>query len=246
MAAGAEVPGKVAVLGGSGFVGRRVCEQLVAAGAEVVSLSRGGGPPPGAGPWASKVTWLKGDVLAPGGAELAAAVAGAEVVVSSIGAIGSGDDARGNGATNEAAVAAAAAAKAKRFVLVSASGQVAQSGLDAVFGGYVEGKRRAEAAVAATFPGAALVLQPTFIYGGEEFSATPPRVAGWYGAKVEGLLDTGLFRGLASATPGFIRLALSPPNSAEEVAAAAVAGALGQATGTLGDHDLIKAAAAKR
>ena len=26
--------------------------------------------------------------------------------------------------------------------------------------------------------------QPSFIYGGEEFSATPPRVAGWYGEKV--------------------------------------------------------------
>lgn len=27
--------------------------------------------------------------------------------------------------------------------------------------------------------------QPSFIYGGEEFSATPPRVAGWYGEKVQ-------------------------------------------------------------
>ena len=42
-------------------------------------------------------------------------------VVSAIGSIGSADDEQGNGATNEAAVAAAAKAGVKRFVLVSAS-----------------------------------------------------------------------------------------------------------------------------
>ena len=42
-------------------------------------------------------------------------------VISAIGSIGSADDEQGNGATNEAAVAAAAKAGVKRFVLVSAS-----------------------------------------------------------------------------------------------------------------------------
>jgi len=231
---------KVVVFGGSGFVGQRICERLVLEGATVASLSRGGGPPPGAGAWASKVSWQQGDVLS---ADLASLVQGSEAVISAIGAIGSSDDARGNGATNEAAAAAAAKAGVQRFVLISASPDVAKAGLDAVFGGYIEGKRRAEAAVATAFAGNSLVIQPSFIYGGEEFSATPPRVAEWYGEKVEGLLGTGLFRGLAAVSPGALRLALSPLSSVGDVAAAAVAGASGAAQGMLAGHDAIKAAA---
>ena len=55
--------------------------------------------------------------------------------------------------------------------------------MDAIFGPYVKGKQRAEAAVKSKFAESSLILQPSFIYGGEEFSATPPRVAGWYGEK---------------------------------------------------------------
>ena len=58
---------------------------------------------------------------------------------------------------------------------------VAEAGLDGLFGAYVRDKRRAEEA-ARRF-GEAVVLQPSFIYGGEEFGAAPPRVAGWYGEK---------------------------------------------------------------
>jgi len=214
---------KVVVLGGSGFVGQRICQQLVEKGASVTSLSRSG-PPAKAGAWAGKVQWERGDVL---NADLTPVLSGAEAVISAIGAIGSADDARGNGATNEAAAGAAAKAGAKRFVLVSASQDVAAAGVDAIFGGYVEGKKRAEAAVSASFPGSNLILQPSFIYGGEEFSATPPRVAAWYGEKIEGLLGSGVFRGLASVSPAALRLALSPPLSVDDVAAAAVAGAEG-------------------
>lgn len=104
--------------------------------------------------------------------------------------------------------------------------------VDAIFGPYVKGKRRAETAVANEFGANGVILhlavqryglhkmhhvnrtilaqseslvrcsrlsslginynklkqfprQPSFIYGGEEFSATPPRVAGWYGEKVQ-------------------------------------------------------------
>ena len=38
-------PLKVAVFGGSGFVGRRIFRQLIYAGCEVVSISRSGKPP---------------------------------------------------------------------------------------------------------------------------------------------------------------------------------------------------------
>ena len=59
---------------------------------------------------------------------------------------------------------------------------------------------------------------------------------------MESLLSTGIFRGVAAASPAALRLALSPPLAVEDVAAAAVAGAAGLAQGTLGNHDAIKAA----
>lgn len=229
---------KVVVLGGSGFVGKRICEGLVAQGAKVVSLSRSGAPKLTA-PWVSEVRWQSGDVLS---TDLDRIMAGADAVISAIGTIGTADDETGNGATNEAAAKAARKANAKRFVLVSASKDVAEAGVDAIFGPYVKGKRRAEAAVAEQFGANGVILQPSFIYGGEEFSATPPRVAGWYGEKVESLLSTGIFRGVAAASPAALRLALSPPLAVEDVAAAAVAGAAGLAQGTLSNHDAIKAA----
>lgn len=231
---------KVVVLGGSGFVGSRVCQRLAEQGAEVVSVSRSGGPPEGAGPWAAKVTWLKGDVLS---MDLAGAFKGAQAVVSTIGAIGSSDDEATNGATAEAATAAARAAGVKRFVLVSATPLVAEAGAGGLFPGYVRGKQRAEAAVKAAFPGASAILQPTFIFGGDVFSATPPRVAEWYGEQVEALLGSPPLRAAASVSPAALKLALLPPSSVADVAAAAVAAASGKATGVLSGHDEILAAA---
>lgn len=232
---------KVVVLGGSGFVGSRICEQLAAKGVSVVSVSRSGAPPAKAGAWAQKVEWVKGDVLS---MDLSSTVSGASAVVSAIGSIGTPDDAKFNGETAEKAVAAAKDANVPRFVLVSATPLVSEAGLGSVFPGYIEGKKRAEAAVA-SFPGKTLVMQPTFIYGGDEFMLNPPRVAGGYGQLVEGVLGTGLVRGVASISPAPVKLALLPPSAVEDVAAAAVAGAEGRATGILGTHDDIKNAASR-
>lgn len=227
------------VLGGSGFIGSRICERLASAGANVVSVSRSGAPPPGAGSWATTVAWTKGDVLS---MDLSSAMQGAEAVVSAIGALGSADDAAANGVTAERAMEAAAAIGAKRFVLVSATPLVKEAGIADFFPGYAEGKRRAEAALA-SFPGTTLLLQPTFVFGGNEFSANPPRVAEWYGEKVETLLGTDFVRAVAQSSPAALRLALLPPNSVADVAGAAAAGAVGQASGVLATHDAIKSAA---
>jgi len=185
------------------------------------------------------VTWSRGDVLS---MDLSETLRGATAVVSAIGAIGSSDDETTNGATAELAAKAAASAGAGRFVLVSATPLVADAGLGGLFPGYVAGKKRAEAAVKA-FPGSWTVLQPTFVFGGDAFVLNPPRVTESYGAMVEKVLETGPVRGIASVSPAFLKLALLPPSFVDDVAAAAVAGALGKASGVYSGHDDISSAA---
>ena len=55
---------KVAVLGGSGFVGSRVCKTLVDSGANVISVSASGVAPAWAAgePWAKSVEWKKNEL----------------------------------------------------------------------------------------------------------------------------------------------------------------------------------------
>jgi UDP-glucose 4-epimerase len=65
------------VFGGSGFLGQRLCKELVAAGFNVRSVSRTGGPRGEAMPWWSKVEWISADL----GTETSSpALAGAELV----------------------------------------------------------------------------------------------------------------------------------------------------------------------
>ena len=52
---------KVIVLGGSGFVGQRVCQSLVRLGARAVSLSKSGPPPPTRA--IDRVKYVTGDVF---------------------------------------------------------------------------------------------------------------------------------------------------------------------------------------
>ena len=72
--------GQVVVLGGTGFVGSKVVEALVARGAAVTSISRSGKPAAIAG--ADQVTWRAADVAS---ADLAPLLDGASVVISCIG-----------------------------------------------------------------------------------------------------------------------------------------------------------------
>ena len=98
-------------------------------------------------------------------------------------------------------------------------------------------------ALAQRFPSSSVVLAPTFIYGGTEFSATPPRVAAGYGSFVEAVLSLPPTRALAKALPGLLGLALLPPVSVDAVAAAAGRAALGQVeAGRLDGTDAINAA----
>lgn len=239
---------KVVVLGGSGFVGMRICERLVALGVPtVVSVSRGGRPASAVGGWAEKVQWVAADVGTDADA-LGAQLKGAQAAISAVGVIfggGAEADRASNAGPNVAAARAAAAAGVGRFVYVSVSDSVGPVASPLVGGGYFAGKAEAEAAILAAFsPERSLLIKPTFIYGGAAFSLSPPRVAGAYGAIVDGLLSSGPLRALAAVAPGPVALALAPPISVDAVAAAAVAGALGTASGSADGHDAIVKAAA--
>ena len=68
--------------------------------------------------------------------------------------------------------------------------------------GYFAGKRKAEAALANDYAGSAVIIAPSFIYGGDAFVVNPPRVPAGYGGAIEGLLSNGAIRGLAGVMPG--------------------------------------------
>ena len=241
---------RVSVVGGSGFVGSRVCQALVAKGAEVTSVSKSGRAPAWAAgePWAAAVRWAAVDLLRADDAAVDAAMASPEAVVSCVGVVDSDKDVlrSGNGEANVRAFASAKRAGVKRSVYVSVASEVAACETSGwlpfaqdEFSAYFAGKRSAEEA-AADAVGAdqtkLCVLKPTFIYGGEAFELplpgrfVAPRVSAGYGSCVEELLSLPLFDALAEATPGLVKVALRPPISVEAVAAACAKGALGELT----------------
>ena len=87
------------------------------------------------------------------------------------------------------------------------------------------------------------LLHRTFIYGGDSFSVSPPRVASFYGEFIETLLSSGLVRGITNISSGFVKIALEPPVSVDSVAAAACNAATGKLnTDVLDTYDKIKTA----
>ena len=220
---------RVVVLGGTGFVGRRVVAELKRAGADVTAASRS---TPAAGVLPEGVPHVKVDLL--GSADLGT-LGGFETIVSCVGVIG-GEDAdavAGNGEANERAAKAAAEAGASRFVYVSVDSAVRDSGVQALgvggLKGYFEGKSRAEAAITASFPGdASVIVCPSFVYGGDSFEIAPPRVPDSYGSAVEGLLSVRPLQKVAEKLPAPLKLVLAPPVKADNIAKCVAAGALGR------------------
>ena len=250
------------VLGGTGFVGSRVCKVLVSKGAEVTSVSRSGSCPSWASEeeWTKEVKWVAADLL---GAYTREVVAGdCDSVVSCVGVVDLDPQVlrRGNGDANLNAFASAKRAGVGRSVYVSVASEVAACedwllfAKDA-FSAYFDGKRSAEEAAADAVGGDATkfcVIKPTFIYGGEVFALKPPRVTAAYGSGVEEVLSLAPIQALADVAPGLIKVALRPPVSVEAVATACASAALGElaegdatrrAVGVLDGTVAIKAAA---
>lgn len=159
---GKEFFGKViTVLGGSGFFGKHLAQELLARGARLRIASRNPQrafrvrPLGGLG----QVQFVRCDVTRP--ESLGAALAGADAVVNLVGSFtGDLDALQGRGAGRIAAAARAAGASA--FVHVSAIGADAESR-----SAYARSKGEGEAAVLAAFPGATIV-RPSILFGADD------------------------------------------------------------------------------
>jgi uncharacterized protein YbjT (DUF2867 family) len=159
---GMDLYGKlVTVLGGSGFLGQHVAQELMARGARLRIASRNPARAHRIKPVAAlgQMQFARCDITRP--ASLAAAVAGADAVVNLVGAFSGDLDAlQGSGTRNIAEAATAAGASA--LVHVSAIGADAESAVD-----YARSKGEGERAVLAAFP-AATILRPSILFGPDD------------------------------------------------------------------------------
>lgn len=151
----------VTVLGGSGFLGRHLAQELLARGARLKIASRRPERAFSLKPLANlgQVQFIRCDVTRP--ESVAGAVAGAHAVVNLVGAFdGDLDALQGGGAGKIAAAAREAGASA--FVQVSALGADAESHSE-----YARTKGEGETAVRAAFPNAT-ILRPTTLFGPDD------------------------------------------------------------------------------
>ena len=154
---------KVLVLGGTGFVGSRVVAKLQAMGVEVVSTSRDG-----------RDGTVALDVTAPGtnvASKVESLAKGCSAVISTIGAIGTADDATVNAASGLAAQGAKAAG-VDRFVYIAVAPEVKEFAKDIDFlKPYLKGKTFSMDSIASAFASSSTLIEPTFIHGGDKFQA---------------------------------------------------------------------------
>lgn len=244
----------VAVFGGSGFLGRRICRELVLSGHEVTSISRNGRPPSyytssdDTENWANEVNWLaytihhEDDTVL----ELPAIEAG----ISCIGNVNPDPDFdklsffgltydderlfRENGPVNECAARFAKKCGAERFVFMSVSYEVAKM-VEGPIDGYTRGKRYAEHSICKLFgEDNCIVLGPSLIYGGNRFPIL--------GKKYSEITRSGIVNAYANGMDALRNLSsspiedwverslLSPPVEVTVVARVACAAALGAVT----------------
>jgi uncharacterized protein YbjT (DUF2867 family) len=155
----------VVLLGGSGFFGRHVAQELLSCGARLRIVGRRPERAFSLKPLAAvgQIQFVRGDVTRE--ASLAGLLAGADAVVNLVGAFAGDLDAlQGKGAGKIAAAARAAGAAA--FVHISAIGADPESPV-----AYARTKAEGEQAVLAAFP-QATVLRPSIVFGGDDAFVT--------------------------------------------------------------------------
>ena len=151
----------VVVMGGSGFVGRHLAQELLSRGARLRVVSRQPERAAGLKPLANlgQVQLLRADLTRAD--SLAQALAGADAVVNLAGTFAGDLDAvmgRGAGALARAAAGAGVSA----VVHISASGADAEGETQ-----YARAKAAGETAVLAAFPGAA-IMRPSVLFGPDD------------------------------------------------------------------------------
>lgn len=152
---------RVTLLGGSGFLGRHVAQELLARGARLTIASRHPERAYALKPLGNlgQVRFARCDITNP--ASRTAVLAGTDAVVNLVGAFAGDLDAlQGRGAGRVAAAAREAGARA--FVQISANGADAEAPVD-----YARTKAEGEEAVLAAFPGAT-VLRPSIVFGPDD------------------------------------------------------------------------------
>lgn len=155
----------VVLLGGSGFFGRHLAQELLKRGARLRIASRHPERAYALKPLGNlgQVQFVRCDVTQP--QNLVAAMIGADGVINLVGAFaGDLDGLQGQGAGRIADAALVAGAGA--FVHVSANGADAASSAD-----YARTKGEGEAAVLAAFPGAT-ILRPSLLFGPDDMFTT--------------------------------------------------------------------------
>lgn len=238
---------RVAVFGGSGFVGSRVCKTLVDSGCSVLSVSRAGQPPSWAAaePWSKNVEWLSADMLAE--ERITLPLGRLDGAVSCVGNLRPSPEweeffglhwdtptmVRENGLINERIAEAAQQAGARRFSLVSVS-SLSMFAFYGAIEGYIDGKLNAQAAVRQRFGDGACLVGPSLIYGGGRFPFLKLQEASLGSAISPAKAYIALIRALkASASTGFVpqdaatEVSLTPPVQVDLVARAVAAGVLG-------------------
>ena len=155
---------RILVVGGSGFIGRKICQLAVAEGHEIRSVSHGGRPD-AYGSWVDSVEWGEADDFDPN--TWRDALDGCDAVIHTVGIISITPK---KGATRErldgdsAVIAALEADRADipAFVLLSVTGSLAREE-------YLAAKRRAERTIAELEP-RTTVLRLGPVYGEDDSS----------------------------------------------------------------------------
>jgi len=214
--------GTVVVMGGAGWVGAHVSQRLQTQGYTVVSISRSTSDVQTErtksilGTPLTGVKYVSIDAGTASTEDLALPMKGALAVISCVGiAPGSPNVKDGNGVVNARIAKAAKSAGVPKFVYIGVASSLANGPAKFVLGDYFKGKAEAEKNVTTEFGEKSLIIKPAAIAGGTPGEKRPP------------------------GPPGI------KPVGVDVVTQLAVAGALGELSGTIDGNDAILAGVLK-
>lgn len=204
---------RLAVFGGSGFVGSYICRQAAKLNVPVISLSRRG-MPSWKEPWMDRVEWAKADMFDP--SSYRSILKECKGTIVSVGAFGNNDFMErvcGDGPMT--ILETSKEENVKRFAFLSA--QKAAGTPDWLLSGYFKGKQKVEVRMQEIYEDAHMALQPGFVYGSRKTDYFPtPLPLSVVGAPLRAL-TTPQFISSLEAIP-LIGQGLIPPASAQDIA----------------------------